>query len=72
MDLLWQGNSKMRSILKEMENRGCSPNFVVYSTLTSNLQSAGKLSDAHEIMREMIDKGKYVHLISKFKRYRRC
>lgn len=60
------------SMLKDMENRGCTPNFLVYSTLISNLQSAGKLSDAHEIMRGMIEKGQYVHLISKFKRYRRC
>ncbi|KAL6321631.1 hypothetical protein AAG906_025463 [Vitis piasezkii] len=49
-----------RSMLKEMESRGCNPNFLVYNTL------------AHEVIRHMVDKGQYVHLLSKFKGYRRC
>ncbi|KAL5568029.1 hypothetical protein UlMin_024604 [Ulmus minor] len=60
------------SMLKEMESRGCNPNFLVYSTLVSYLRNAGKLSEAHEVIRYMVEKGQYVHLISKFKRYRRC
>ncbi|XP_028103832.1 pentatricopeptide repeat-containing protein At1g55630-like isoform X2 [Camellia sinensis] len=59
-------------MLKEMESRGCNPNFLVYSTLVSNLRNAGKLSEAHEVIRHMVEKGQYIHLISKFKGYRRC
>lgn len=60
------------SMLKDMESRGCNPNFLVYSTLVSNLRNAGKLSEAHQVIRHMVEKGQYVHLLSKFKRYRRC
>lgn len=60
------------SLLKEMESRGCNPNFLVYSTLVNNLRNAGKLSEAHEVIRHMVEKGRYVHLLSKFKKYRRC
>ena len=60
------------SMLEEMESRGCNPNFLVYNTLVSNLRNAGKLKEAHEVIRRMVDKGQYVHLISKLKRYRRC
>ncbi|KAG7986818.1 hypothetical protein I3843_03G100900 [Carya illinoinensis] len=60
------------SMLKEMESRGCNPNFLVYSTLVSNLRNAGKLSEARDVIRHMVEKGQYVHLLSKFKKYRRC
>ncbi|XP_041002851.1 pentatricopeptide repeat-containing protein At1g55630-like isoform X2 [Juglans microcarpa x Juglans regia] len=60
------------SMVKEMESRGCNPNFLVYSTLVSNLRNAGKLSEAHDVIRHMVAKGQYVHLLSKFKKYRRC
>ncbi|XP_057952432.1 pentatricopeptide repeat-containing protein At3g60050-like isoform X2 [Malania oleifera] len=60
------------SMLKEMEFRGCNPNFLVYSTLVSNLRNAGKLSEAHEVIRHMVEKGQYIHLLSKFKGYKRC
>lgn len=63
---------KACSMLKEMESRGCNPNFLVYNTLVSNLRNAGKLSEAHEVIKHMVEKGKYAHLVSKFKRYRRC
>ncbi|XP_010312104.1 pentatricopeptide repeat-containing protein At3g60050-like isoform X2 [Solanum lycopersicum] len=59
-------------MVKEMELRGCNPNFMVYSTLVSYLKNAGKLSKAHEVIRHMVDKGQYIHLVPKFKRYRRC
>ncbi|KAK6936864.1 Pentatricopeptide repeat [Dillenia turbinata] len=59
-------------MLKEMESRGCNPNFLVYCTLVRNLQNAGKLSEAHEVIRYMVEKGQYIHLLSKFKGYRRC
>ncbi|XP_059312221.1 pentatricopeptide repeat-containing protein At3g60050-like [Lycium ferocissimum] len=59
-------------VVKEMESRGCNPNFMVYSTLVSYLKNAGKLSKAHEVIRHMVDKGQYIHLVPKFKRYRRC
>ncbi|PHT41120.1 Pentatricopeptide repeat-containing protein [Capsicum baccatum] len=59
-------------MVKEMESRGCNPNFMVYSTLVSYLKNAGKLSKAHEVIRHMVDKGQYIHLVPKFKRYRRC
>ncbi|XP_077226143.1 uncharacterized protein LOC143859303 [Tasmannia lanceolata] len=61
-----------RSMLKDMESRGCNPNFWVYSTLVGNLRSAGKLSEANEIISHMVEKERYIHLISKFKGYRRC
>ncbi|XP_021295986.1 pentatricopeptide repeat-containing protein At3g60050-like [Herrania umbratica] len=60
------------SILKEMEARGCNPNFVVYSTLVSHLRNAGRLSEAREVIKNMVEKGQYVHLLSKIKRFRRC
>ncbi|KAF7852355.1 hypothetical protein BT93_L0908 [Corymbia citriodora subsp. variegata] len=60
------------SMLNEMEARGCNPNFLVYSTLVSYLRNAGKLSEAHLVIRRMVDKGQYIHLVSKFKGYKRC
>lgn len=60
------------SMLNEMEARGCNPNFLVYSTLVSYLRNAGKLSQAHSVIRRMVEKGQYVHLVSKFKGYKRC
>ncbi|KAI4351749.1 hypothetical protein L6164_006071 [Bauhinia variegata] len=45
-------------MLKEMERRGCNPNFVVYSTLVTSLHKAGKLSEAHEVIRQIMGKGK--------------
>lgn len=60
------------SMLAEMESRGCRPNFLVYSTLVSYLRNAGKLSEAHKIIKLMVEKGQYAHLVTKFKRYRRC
>lgn len=60
------------TMMKEMESRGCNPNFLVYNTLVSNLRNAGKLAEAHEVIRHMVEKGKYIHLVSKFKRYKRC
>ncbi|XWS48440.1 hypothetical protein CRYUN_Cryun13aG0077000 [Craigia yunnanensis] len=60
------------SILKEMEARGCNPNFVVYSTLVSHLRNAGRHSEAREVIKNMLEKGQYVHLLSKIKRFRRC
>ncbi|KAH0981282.1 hypothetical protein GBA52_008459 [Prunus armeniaca] len=59
------------SMLKDMESRGCNPNFTVHSTLVSYLQSAGKLAKAHEVITHMVEKGQNVHLLSKFKGYRR-
>ncbi|ERM95733.1 hypothetical protein AMTRI_Chr08g165180 [Amborella trichopoda] len=58
-------------MLKDMESRGCNPNFQVYSTLVENLRSAGKVSLANEIISQMVEKGRYIQLISKFRRYRR-
>ncbi|KAF1002154.1 pentatricopeptide repeat-containing protein At1g55630-like [Apium graveolens] len=59
-------------MLEDMESRGCNPNFLVYNTLVSYLRNAGKMSEANEVIRVMVEKGRYVDLISKFKRYRRC
>lgn len=64
--------AKACSVLNEMEARGCNPNFLVYSTLVSYLRNAGKLPEAHSVIRRMVDKGQYVHLVSKFKGYKRC
>jgi len=58
-------------LLKEMESRGCNPNFVVYSTLVGYLRKAGKLSEARKVIKEMVKKGHYVHLVSKMMKYRR-
>ncbi|KAI4383103.1 hypothetical protein MLD38_008981 [Melastoma candidum] len=59
-------------LLKEMEARGCNPNFMVYSTLVGYLQNAGKMAEAHDVIRHMVDKGQYVHLTTKFRSHRRC
>lgn len=59
-------------MLQEMESRGCNPNFFVYTTLVGYLRNAGKLSQAHAVIRHMVEKGRYIHLLSKIKRYRRC
>ncbi|KAL5980159.1 hypothetical protein ACLOJK_036626 [Asimina triloba] len=61
-----------RSVLVDMESKGCSPNFSVYSTLVGKLRNAGKFSEADEIISYMVEKGQYIHLLSKFKGYRRC
>jgi hypothetical protein len=34
-----------------MESRGCNPGFHVYRTLVRNLWNAGKLSEAHEVIK---------------------
>ncbi|CAI9087289.1 OLC1v1021326C1 [Oldenlandia corymbosa var. corymbosa] len=59
-------------MLREMDSRGCNPNFLVYSTLVGYLRNAGKLSKAHSVINIMVEKGHYVHLLSKMRRYRRC
>ncbi|GER50996.1 pentatricopeptide repeat-containing protein [Striga asiatica] len=59
-------------MLKGMELRGCNPNFLVYTTLVGYLRNAGKLREAHEVIKHMVEKGQYGHLLSKIKRYRRC
>ncbi|KAG9441176.1 hypothetical protein H6P81_017030 [Aristolochia fimbriata] len=58
-------------MLKDMESRGCNPNFCVYSTLVTNLLNAKRWSEAKDVIGEMMEKGHYVHLISKLKGYRR-
>lgn len=63
---------KACSLLKDMESRGCTPNFTVYSTLVSRLRNAGKDSEANNIIQYMTNKGHYLHLLSRFRRYRRC
>ena len=55
-----------------MEYRGCNPDFHVYRTLVRNLWNAGKLSEAHEVIKQMIEKGKYSHLVAKIKGYKGC
>ncbi|XP_020598457.1 pentatricopeptide repeat-containing protein At1g55630-like [Phalaenopsis equestris] len=60
------------SMLKDMENKGCKPNFSVYSTLVSRLRNAGKVSDANDIINYMVERGHYLHLLTRFKGYRRC
>ncbi|ONK57051.1 uncharacterized protein A4U43_C10F16100 [Asparagus officinalis] len=60
------------SMLKSMDSRGCTPNFSVYSTLVLKLRNAGKASKADEIISFMVEKGHYLHLVSKFRGYRRC
>ncbi|XP_010542482.1 PREDICTED: pentatricopeptide repeat-containing protein At3g60050-like [Tarenaya hassleriana] len=59
------------AMFKEMKSRGCEPNFVVYRTLVSYLRDAGMLSEAREVIRDMVEKGQYVHLVSKIRKYRR-
>lgn len=58
-------------LFDEMESRGCSPNFRVYKTLEKYLRKGGKKSQANEVIRRMVDKGRYIHLIHKFKSLRR-
>ncbi|CAL0300718.1 unnamed protein product [Lupinus luteus] len=58
------------SMLKDMETRGCSPNFVVYNSLVRSLRNAGKVADAHEVIQQMNEKGKYAHILSRFKGYK--
>ncbi|KAL3575791.1 hypothetical protein D5086_023892 [Populus alba] len=41
-------------------------------TLLRNLWNAGKLSEAHEVIKQMIEKGKYSHLVAKIKGYKGC
>jgi pentatricopeptide repeat protein len=58
------------SMFKEMESKGCSPNSVVYISLVSCLRSAGKAAEAREVIRQMMETGKYAHLLSRFKEYK--
>ncbi|XP_072987209.1 uncharacterized protein [Typha latifolia] len=60
------------SMLKDMEVKGCTPNFSVYSTLVVRLRNAGKVSEANDVINYMVEKGHYLHLMSRFKGYRRC
>lgn len=60
------------SMLKDMDSRGCTPNFSVYSTLVGRLRNAGKTSEANKIIGYMVEKGHYLHLLSKFRGYKRC
>ncbi|CAD5163883.1 unnamed protein product [Musa acuminata subsp. malaccensis] len=59
------------SMLKDMDTRGCTPNFSVYSSLVARLRNAGKVSQANDIINYMVEKGHYLHLVSRFKGYRR-
>nr|GMC95077.1 pentatricopeptide repeat-containing protein At3g60050-like isoform X1 [Ipomoea batatas]GMD61853.1 pentatricopeptide repeat-containing protein At3g60050-like isoform X1 [Ipomoea batatas]GME15033.1 pentatricopeptide repeat-containing protein At3g60050-like isoform X1 [Ipomoea batatas] len=59
-------------MLKEMESKGRNPNFLVYSTLVKNLQNAGKLLEADRVVRYMVEKGCYMPLVSKIRKYKRC
>lgn len=63
---------KACSMLKYMGLHGCTPNFSVYSTLVSRLRNAGKDSEANNVIKYMTDKGHYLHLLSRFRGYRRC
>lgn len=60
------------SMLKDMDRKGCTPNFSVYSTLVGRLRNAGKVSEANNIISYMVEKGHYLHMLSRFKGYRRC
>ncbi|KAJ6797227.1 pentatricopeptide repeat-containing protein-like [Iris pallida] len=60
------------SLLKAMDGRGCTPNFSVYSSLVGRLRNAGKLAEANDIIKHMRERGHYLHLLSKFRGYRRC
>ncbi|KAH0470899.1 hypothetical protein IEQ34_000622 [Dendrobium chrysotoxum] len=60
------------AMLKDMENKGCKPNFSVYCTLVSRLRNAGKVSEANGVINHMVERGHYLHLLSRFKGYRRC
>ncbi|RRT69978.1 hypothetical protein BHE74_00007628 [Ensete ventricosum] len=60
------------SMLTDMNIRGCTPNFSVYSGLVTRLRNAGKVSQANDIIKYMVEKGHYLHLVSRFKGYRRC
>ncbi|KAF0928844.1 hypothetical protein E2562_010702 [Oryza meyeriana var. granulata] len=62
---------KACSLLKDMDLRGCTPNFTVYSTLVSRLRNAGKDSEANNVIQYMTNKGHYLHLLSRFRGYRR-
>ncbi|PKA54861.1 Pentatricopeptide repeat-containing protein [Apostasia shenzhenica] len=54
------------SMLKEMENKGCTPNFSVYCTLVRRMRKAGKVSEANDIISYMVERGHYIHLLSRF------
>ncbi|XP_073286146.1 pentatricopeptide repeat-containing protein At1g55630-like [Primulina huaijiensis] len=60
--------------LKEMGSKGsdCNLNFLVYTTILSNLRIARKMDEAQEVVKHMVERGDYVHLLGKIKRYRRC
>lgn len=60
------------TMLKDMEIKGCKPNFSVYSTLVSRLRNAGKVSEANVIIDHMVERGHYLHMLTRFKGYRRC
>lgn len=59
-------------MLKEMGSKGCNPNFLVYTTMLSYLWNARKMDEAQEVVKHMVERGDYVHLLGKIKRYRRC
>lgn len=58
------------SMFKEMDRKGCSPNSVVYITLVNCLRNAGRVADAREVIRQMMETGKYAHLLSRFKGFK--
>jgi pentatricopeptide repeat protein len=58
-------------MLKEMDSRGCVPNFSVYCNLVRRLRHAGKVSEATDVVNFMVEKGQYLHLVSRFKFYNR-
>ncbi|KMZ67380.1 putative Pentatricopeptide repeat-containing protein [Zostera marina] len=59
------------SLFSEMEAKGCTPNFSVYNTLVGRLRSAGMVSLAQKIINQMAENGQYVHLLARFRGYRR-
>ncbi|XP_078161713.1 uncharacterized protein LOC144557040 [Carex rostrata] len=58
-------------MLKEMDSRGCLPNFSVYCNLVRRLRHAGKVAEATDVVDFMVEKGQYLHLVSRFKFYNR-
>lgn len=58
-------------MLKQMDSRGCVPNFSVYCNLVRRLRHAGKVAEATDVVNYMVDKGQYLHLVSRFKFYNR-
>ncbi|KAJ4803458.1 Pentatricopeptide repeat-containing protein [Rhynchospora pubera] len=58
-------------MLKQMGSRGCVPNFSVYCNLVRRLRHAGKVAEATDVVNYMVEKGQYLHLVSRFKFYNR-